>query len=198
MCWANSDTPVCLQVHGLVVDEASLTGESDPVKKGALPKLEPWVRSGTQVCEKGQQLGGPPPRDFGGIMLLHRLGNHWLQVAFARLSGVCLVVACQPVLRSRTLAHAPAAPQLCPHPMGRLLSCAGAPCISRDVVGTMLFVGRHFLRFRRGLLFLFPPIRSHFPRCALGGRSSMLLACLAKCCEHRMRRRSPRAAAACW
>ena len=38
-----------VQVHGLVVDEASLTGESDPVKKGPRPKLEPWVRSGTQV-----------------------------------------------------------------------------------------------------------------------------------------------------
>ncbi len=36
-----------MQVHGLVVDEASLTGESDPVKKG--PGDEPWVRSGTQV-----------------------------------------------------------------------------------------------------------------------------------------------------
>ena len=36
-----------LQGHGLVVDEASLTGESDPVKKG--PNDEPWVRSGTQV-----------------------------------------------------------------------------------------------------------------------------------------------------
>ena len=30
-----------------MVDEASLTGESDPVKKG--PQDEPWVRSGTQV-----------------------------------------------------------------------------------------------------------------------------------------------------
>lgn len=38
-----------MQVHGLVVDEASLTGESDPVKKGPAPKNEPWVRSGTQV-----------------------------------------------------------------------------------------------------------------------------------------------------
>lgn len=38
-----------IESHGLVVDEASLTGESDPVKKGHPPKEEPWVRSGTQV-----------------------------------------------------------------------------------------------------------------------------------------------------
>ena len=38
-----------IEAHMLVVDEASLTGESDPVKKGAPPKVEPWVRSGTQV-----------------------------------------------------------------------------------------------------------------------------------------------------
>ena len=43
-------SPVFQQVHGLVVDEASLTGESDPVKKG--PTDEPWVRSGTQVSAR--------------------------------------------------------------------------------------------------------------------------------------------------
>ena len=33
-----------------MVDEASLTGESDPVKKGPVESgMEPWVRSGTQV-----------------------------------------------------------------------------------------------------------------------------------------------------
>lgn len=38
------------QTHGLIVDEASLTGESDPVKKGPVEAgQEPWVRSGTQV-----------------------------------------------------------------------------------------------------------------------------------------------------
>jgi hypothetical protein len=36
-----------IETHGMVVDEASLTGESDPVKKGQ--EFDPWVRSGTQV-----------------------------------------------------------------------------------------------------------------------------------------------------
>ena len=38
----------CLVVstQGLIVDEASLTGESDPIKKD---ENDPWVRSGTQV-----------------------------------------------------------------------------------------------------------------------------------------------------
>ena len=34
--------------QGLVIDEASLTGESDPIKK--VPEDDCWVRSGTQVC----------------------------------------------------------------------------------------------------------------------------------------------------
>ena len=33
--------------HGLVIDEASLTGESDPIKKHV--DTDPWIRSGTQV-----------------------------------------------------------------------------------------------------------------------------------------------------
>lgn len=33
--------------HHLVVDEASLTGESDPIKKSV--DEDPWCRSGTQV-----------------------------------------------------------------------------------------------------------------------------------------------------
>lgn len=35
-----------VEAHGLVVDEASLTGEADPIKKG---DRDPWLRSGTQV-----------------------------------------------------------------------------------------------------------------------------------------------------
>ncbi len=35
--------------HGLVIDEASLTGESDPIKKTL--DQDPWIRSGTQVSE---------------------------------------------------------------------------------------------------------------------------------------------------
>lgn len=37
---------LCVESHDLVVDEASLTGESDPVKKGL---EDPFVRAGTQV-----------------------------------------------------------------------------------------------------------------------------------------------------
>jgi P-type Ca2+ transporter type 2C len=36
-----------LETFGLVVDEASLTGESDPIAK--TPASDPWIRSGTQV-----------------------------------------------------------------------------------------------------------------------------------------------------
>eukprot|EP00878_Enallax_costatus_P000995 GHUV01001127.1.p1 GENE.GHUV01001127.1~~GHUV01001127.1.p1 ORF type:complete len:1156 (+),score=304.08 GHUV01001127.1:371-3838(+) len=38
----------------LVIDEASLTGESDPIKK--TPEEDPWVRSGTQVSEGSGRL----------------------------------------------------------------------------------------------------------------------------------------------
>ena len=38
------------EVFGLTLDEASLTGEADPIKKG-LEGGDPWVRSGTQVTE---------------------------------------------------------------------------------------------------------------------------------------------------
>jgi P-type Ca2+ transporter type 2C len=36
-----------IEGHGLVIDEASLTGESDPIKK--LPDGDFWIRSGSQV-----------------------------------------------------------------------------------------------------------------------------------------------------
>ena len=38
----------CLESNLMVLDEASLTGEPDPVKKDA---SDPWLRSGTQVTE---------------------------------------------------------------------------------------------------------------------------------------------------
>lgn len=38
------------EVHNLTLDEASLTGEADPMKKGD-EQGDPWVRSGTQVSE---------------------------------------------------------------------------------------------------------------------------------------------------
>ena len=40
---------VLLAAQGLVIDEASLTGESDPIKKSV--ERSPWVRCGTQVSE---------------------------------------------------------------------------------------------------------------------------------------------------
>ena len=40
---------VVLASQGLVIDEASLTGESDPIKKSS--DKDPWVRCGTQVSE---------------------------------------------------------------------------------------------------------------------------------------------------
>lgn len=33
--------------HDMVIDESSLTGESEPIKKH---EEEPWCRSGTKVC----------------------------------------------------------------------------------------------------------------------------------------------------
>ncbi|PNH12838.1 Calcium-transporting ATPase PAT1 [Tetrabaena socialis] len=40
---------IVIDAQGLVIDEASLTGESDPIKKDAVN--DPWVRSGTTVNE---------------------------------------------------------------------------------------------------------------------------------------------------
>ena len=37
---------IVIESHGLIIDEASLTGEADPIKKTL---EDPWVRSGTQV-----------------------------------------------------------------------------------------------------------------------------------------------------
>jgi magnesium-transporting ATPase (P-type) len=37
---------ILIESFSLVIDEASLTGESDPMKKGP---TDPWCRSGTQV-----------------------------------------------------------------------------------------------------------------------------------------------------
>ena len=45
MCVAPVDG-IVIESHGLIIDEASLTGEADPIKKTL---EEPWVRSGTQV-----------------------------------------------------------------------------------------------------------------------------------------------------
>ncbi|DBB05302.1 TPA: hypothetical protein ACH3X3_010532 [Trebouxia sp. C0006] len=39
---------IVIESHGMIIDEASLTGEADPIKK--TPE-DPWVRSGTQVTE---------------------------------------------------------------------------------------------------------------------------------------------------
>lgn len=38
---------ICIESYNLTMDEASLTGEGDPIHKN--PEQDPWVRSGTQV-----------------------------------------------------------------------------------------------------------------------------------------------------
>ena len=40
--------------QGLTIDEASLTGESDPIKKNTSEDM--WVRSGTQVTDGSGQI----------------------------------------------------------------------------------------------------------------------------------------------
>ena len=41
---------IMFETHGLIIDEASLTGESDPIKKNL--ESDPWIRSGTQVRDR--------------------------------------------------------------------------------------------------------------------------------------------------
>lgn len=53
---------LCVSAQGLTMDEASLTGESDPMKKNTTD--DPWVMSGTQVggtrlLRAGQLAAGP-------------------------------------------------------------------------------------------------------------------------------------------
>ena len=45
---------IMFESHGLVIDEASLTGESDPIKKTI--DSDPWIRSGTQVCRANTKM----------------------------------------------------------------------------------------------------------------------------------------------
>jgi len=45
---------IVIESFGLVIDEASLTGEADPIKKNSHD--DPWVRSGTQVNEGSARL----------------------------------------------------------------------------------------------------------------------------------------------
>lgn len=48
---------VVFEAHGLVIDEASLTGESDPIKK--VVEDDCWCRSGTQVGDGCASAAGP-------------------------------------------------------------------------------------------------------------------------------------------
>ncbi len=54
--------------QGLIIDEASLTGESDPIKKNK--DTDPWIRSGTQVSAAMQLVHA----------MLHLQGQRWGQV----------------------------------------------------------------------------------------------------------------------
>jgi magnesium-transporting ATPase (P-type) len=104
-----------LESHGLVIDEASLTGESDPIKKN---EEDPWCRSGTQVLavsgvwDLGLMLG----LEFRGRVLGY--GSK-----FQVLSCATTVVQCT---SSPTKQHTPAAfhtcTRLCP-----VTCCAMAP-----------------------------------------------------------------------
>lgn len=53
---------ILINSFGIVLDEASLTGESDPIKKTA--DEDPWIRSGTQVSEGS------------GLMLVTAVGSN--------------------------------------------------------------------------------------------------------------------------
>lgn len=44
---------ILISSHGLVIDEASLTGESDPIRKSH--DKDVWVRSGTQASHSCNQ-----------------------------------------------------------------------------------------------------------------------------------------------
>eukprot|EP00882_Tetradesmus_deserticola_P028259 GHRQ01031469.1.p1 GENE.GHRQ01031469.1~~GHRQ01031469.1.p1 ORF type:complete len:192 (+),score=37.16 GHRQ01031469.1:270-845(+) len=81
----------------LVIDEASLTGESDPIKK--IPEEDPWVRSGTQVSEgSGRLLVVATGTQVGSA----RVGWNW---SWLSSSVSTAVVACQQRLAGRTIAR---------------------------------------------------------------------------------------------
>jgi Ca2+-transporting ATPase len=98
-------------LHGLTIDEASLTGEADPIKKG-LPGGDAWVRSGTRVTEgSGRALvvAVGPRSEWGRTMSLvvgesgdtplqEKLGV--LATAIAKV-GVLVAVVCFVVLLIR-------------------------------------------------------------------------------------------------
>ncbi|GAB4816684.1 hypothetical protein N2152v2_003730 [Parachlorella kessleri] len=92
-----------IEAHGLVIDEASLTGEADPVKKTA--DKDPWCRSGTQVTEGSGSmmvLAVGEHSDWGRTMSLvmgepedtplqEKLG--WLATAIGKVGLVVAVVS---------------------------------------------------------------------------------------------------------
>ena len=116
-----------VESHGLVVDEASLTGESDPIKKN---EEDPWCRSGTQVsrqawCHKIRQhlRGSLRGSKKGGIRGIPREGlfparESSSQCPFPSIAHNCLLL--------RGVPHAPRAVTAADR---RPPPCAAIPCV---------------------------------------------------------------------
>jgi magnesium-transporting ATPase (P-type) len=65
---------ILVETFGLVIDEAALTGESDPIAKTTA--RDPWVRSGTQVTHPAPPMCTQPTRAWQVASVRHRSSVH--------------------------------------------------------------------------------------------------------------------------